>query len=187
MDGWYTYALIDPRTGEPFYVGKGKGRRMCQHVADARRGKTPQHPKTARILEILAAGLEVEHRVLAEFEREEDALADERRRIADGRATLCNLREGGSGLTGTFRHLARLLAQVIDMQCRLKPRDAWAAERPSREAWEFDAYEASASFCRSMIDCLIADLIAKAPASACPATVVERELSKLGYAPAGAA
>lgn len=30
--GNYVYRLIDPRNGETFYVGKGKGNRVFQHV-----------------------------------------------------------------------------------------------------------------------------------------------------------
>ena len=31
----YVYRLIDPRNGNTFYVGKGKGDRVFAHVADA--------------------------------------------------------------------------------------------------------------------------------------------------------
>src|SRR5262245_38936376 len=32
---WYVYRLIDPRNGETFYVGKGKGNRIFQHARAA--------------------------------------------------------------------------------------------------------------------------------------------------------
>ena len=32
---WYVYRLIDPRNGETFYVGKGQGDRIFQHVKGA--------------------------------------------------------------------------------------------------------------------------------------------------------
>ena len=32
---YYVYRLIDPRTGQTFYVGKGKGNRVFAHVNDA--------------------------------------------------------------------------------------------------------------------------------------------------------
>ncbi len=31
--GHYVYRLIDPRNGETFYVGKGKGNRVFHHIA----------------------------------------------------------------------------------------------------------------------------------------------------------
>ena len=55
----YVYRLIDPRNGETFYVGVGKGKRVLQHVM----GKVSQYddevfredehdPKLARIKDI---------------------------------------------------------------------------------------------------------------------------------------
>ena len=32
---YYVYRLIDPRTGNTFYVGKGKGNRLYAHINDA--------------------------------------------------------------------------------------------------------------------------------------------------------
>lgn len=29
---WYVYRLIDPRNGETFYVGMGKGNRIFAHI-----------------------------------------------------------------------------------------------------------------------------------------------------------
>src|SRR4051812_1498092 len=51
--GFYVYLYIDPRTNEPFYVGKGQGERALAHLRD-----TSESKKVAWIKDIQAAGLE---------------------------------------------------------------------------------------------------------------------------------
>jgi len=55
----YVYRLIDPRNGETFYVGKGRGDRVFAHVR-AVEGEELD-PKLQRIHDIRLAGLEVGH------------------------------------------------------------------------------------------------------------------------------
>src|SRR6516165_6723444 len=50
--GYYVYLYVDPRTGEPFYVGKGQGERALAHLRD-----TGESSKVARVKDIQAAGL----------------------------------------------------------------------------------------------------------------------------------
>lgn len=45
---FYVYVLRDPATSEIFYVGKGKGNRLCQHFYDAR-SNAPQYQNIERI------------------------------------------------------------------------------------------------------------------------------------------
>jgi hypothetical protein len=60
--GTYVYRLLDPRNGETFYVGKGKGNRVFAHI---RAGKGLEGDdldnKLHRIREIRNAGFEVAH------------------------------------------------------------------------------------------------------------------------------
>ena len=68
---YYVYRLIDPRTGQTFYVGKGKGNRIYAHINDALKSFDGQSyesndedeisEKIKQIREIKAAGLEVIH------------------------------------------------------------------------------------------------------------------------------
>jgi len=58
---YYVYRLIDPRNGETFYVGKGKGNRVFQHVIGAIKTDDSTETKINTIREIMAAGLEVIH------------------------------------------------------------------------------------------------------------------------------
>lgn len=64
--GYYVYRLIDPRNGETFYVGKGKGNRVFAHAADALTASDimgdnddEQSQKLKRIRDIHLSGLEV--------------------------------------------------------------------------------------------------------------------------------
>ncbi len=58
--GFYVYRLIDPRNGDTFYVGKGSGDRVLQHVKAAVRDDFGSE-KTGLIREIIAANLSVGH------------------------------------------------------------------------------------------------------------------------------
>jgi hypothetical protein len=59
----YVYLLVDPRTGRPFYAGRGKGERCFRHVRAARQVPSAEqeqkYPALARIREIEAGGREV--------------------------------------------------------------------------------------------------------------------------------
>ena len=58
----YVYRLIDPRNGETFYVGKGKGNRLFNHVAgEIEVDEDELSPKLGRIRSIRLAGFEVAH------------------------------------------------------------------------------------------------------------------------------
>ena len=58
----YVYRLIDPRNGETFYVGKGKGNRVFSHIrAEQNLEGDEIDNKLKRIWEISLAGFEVAH------------------------------------------------------------------------------------------------------------------------------
>ena len=63
----YVYMLMDPRDGKVFYIGKGKGNRIFQHVNNLLKNEDLDDYdfsvdlKSKKIQEIHEAGLEVKH------------------------------------------------------------------------------------------------------------------------------
>lgn len=59
----YVYRLIDPRNGETFYVGRGRGQRVFAHVSGTIKDadQSVADPKLERTREIRALGMSVEH------------------------------------------------------------------------------------------------------------------------------
>ena len=72
--GSYVYLLIDPRNNKIFYVGKGKGNRINQHLLGALDDNTKETEKIKRIKEIQNAKLEVKHTVLRHELTDKEAL-----------------------------------------------------------------------------------------------------------------
>ncbi|MBF4696081.1 LEM-3-like GIY-YIG domain-containing protein [Fusibacter ferrireducens] len=60
---YYVYRLIDPRNGETFYVGKGKGNRLFYHIKGAKEIEELDDvsDKIQVIRDIISKGLEVIH------------------------------------------------------------------------------------------------------------------------------
>lgn len=73
--GYYVYLLRDPQTAEIFYVGKGRGGRVYQHAAQARKvpGETGQELKLDKIRRLHADGLEPRIEILRHGLTEEEA------------------------------------------------------------------------------------------------------------------
>ena len=73
--GCYVYRLIDPRNGQTFYVGKGKGNRVFSHVKGEAESDTDElNDKLKRIREIKNDGFEVAHIIHRHGLDEETAL-----------------------------------------------------------------------------------------------------------------
>ncbi|MCC5988124.1 MAG: GIY-YIG nuclease family protein [Pararhodobacter sp.] len=68
--GHYVYALFDPATGQPFYVGKGGGRvghgnrRIFDHFEEARGKSGAERKKIAKIREIWKTSSDVKWRIV---------------------------------------------------------------------------------------------------------------------------
>lgn len=100
---YYVYLLCRPN-GKPFYVGKGKGARIFDHEHHAR--SHPMHkcqnPYKCRLIKkIWKSGGEIQRYIVLETTDEQEALAYECELIGlYGRDSLCNLTDGGEGISG---------------------------------------------------------------------------------------
>lgn len=70
---YYVYELIDPRVNLPFYVGKGKDKRVYFHLSEKSRAKSDNFKKFDKIKKIRKEGYEPEVKIVEYFENENDA------------------------------------------------------------------------------------------------------------------
>ncbi len=116
--GWYVHRLIDPRNGETFYVGKGTGNRVFQHVngmvMDAARHETEEDAadlRIQRIKEIHSAQLEVGHVIHRHNIETEEIAYQIEAALIDAYPGLSNRASGhGSGDYGC-RHVEEIIAE----------------------------------------------------------------------------
>jgi len=98
---YYVYQLIDPRTNDIFYIGKGQEKRMYQHVDAVKRNKIPNGSNTKlgnKIKKILILGLKIKYKKVFITEIEQEAYDKEKQLIKEiGLENLCNLTYGGEG------------------------------------------------------------------------------------------
>lgn len=119
---YYVYRLIDPRNGETFYVGKGKGDRVFQHAQDAKIESNEEDDelstKLKRIREIHAEGLEV-ITIIHRHGMKEDTAYEVESALIDAYAGLSNEVGGhGSdyGVMTPQQIIARYRAQEADLK-----------------------------------------------------------------------
>lgn len=104
---YYVYFILDPRTSQPFYVGKGNGSRMMYHET-ATRGdyKDANKPHHDRIREILQEGLSPVYLKVVDAVDETTALNREREiielygRECISTGILLNISAGGNASGG---------------------------------------------------------------------------------------
>lgn len=100
----YVYALINPTTGKPFYIGKGTKKRCYQHVSMVRAGKVPNNNKhlASTIKKVLKESGRIDYRFIARDVSSEVAECIEQSAIdLIGLENLTNLCTGGaSGFAG---------------------------------------------------------------------------------------
>lgn len=102
---FYVYLLLDPTTSQPFYVGKGTGRRMYEHYRIRSRLTNPLLKN--KLIKLADDGLKpIYERVLINaaedqcFSLERELIAKYGKKV-DGSGILCNLTDGGEGNTAS--------------------------------------------------------------------------------------
>jgi hypothetical protein len=112
--GFYVYRLVDPRTGNTFYVGKGKGNRVFEHahgnVSAKEFGDEQLEPKLGVIRDIQLAGLTPSH-VIHRHGLDEATAFEVEAALIDAYPGLTNI-QGGHGSTerGTMH-----VKEILDM------------------------------------------------------------------------
>ncbi len=124
--GYYVYRLIDPRNGQTFYVGKGKGNRVFQHVQGAidyydgvekKEIDEANDPNKLRIIqEIREAGLKVIH-IIQRWNLTEKEAFEVEAALIDVFPGLANIQSGHGveyGICNAKELEARLSAKIYD-------------------------------------------------------------------------
>jgi len=117
----YVYRLIDPRNGETFYVGKGKGNRVFDHI-NGLKNEDEENEKIIRIKEIQFAGFEVSH-VIHRHGLDEDTAFEVEAALIDAYPGLTNIQNGAGsdewGIMHADEIVAKYAAQEADIQHRV--------------------------------------------------------------------
>lgn len=150
MNEFYVYALYDPRTNIPFYVGKGKGRRCYDHNSE--NDKKPNPKKRELINAIQADGFILTVKFIEKDLEENEAFMVETAwirnlgRMDENAGPLFNLTNGGEGTSG-YKHSEktkqkmreRMTGHIVSKETRQKlsqvskGNKSWAGKTHSEE------------------------------------------------------
>ena len=124
--GYYVYFLIDGSSGEVFYVGKGKGKRMLHHRAEAFKDAT-KNRNGVKAERIRRAGESLREVVFLCDLNEIDALSIEKNLIAA-------LRDHGltNIASGSVHPIESLLAEARGLLDYMAPHNVWVANANPR-------------------------------------------------------
>ncbi|MDV7596820.1 hypothetical protein R4609_04060 [Acinetobacter baumannii] len=103
---YYVYRLIDPRDGQTFYVGKGKGNRIFNHIYDEQISQDSDalSDKIQRIRDIKASGLEVLH-IIHRHALDEKTAFEVEGALIDAYLGLTNIQNGSGNSENGVMHV----------------------------------------------------------------------------------
>lgn len=151
----YVYRLIDPRNGETFYVGKGRGNRVFAHI-HAEKGieGDDDNNKVKRIHQIRLAGFEVAH-VIHRHGMDDATAFEVEAALMDAYAGLTNIAGGHGSSDYGAAHAREIIARyaaepaVFEHGALLINVNRMAAEsslyEATRYAWKIDPKKARAA------------------------------------------
>ena len=108
----YVYRLIDPRNGETFYVGRGRGQRVFAHVNGAidDADQDAVDPKLERIHEIRALGMDVAH-IIHRHGMSEAVAREVEAALIDAYPGLVNRVAGSGSRDRGTRHVSEIMME----------------------------------------------------------------------------
>lgn len=147
----YVYRLIDPRNGETFYVGKGRGNRVFSHVrAEAKLEGDEVDNRISRIREIQLAGFDVGH-VIHRHGMDEATAFEVEAALIDAYPGLANAASGAGSDRGAM-HAEEIIRRYsakpakFSHRCVLITVNRTVEDRPlyeaTRYAWKMDIAKA---------------------------------------------
>jgi len=136
--GSYVYRLIDPRNGETFYVGKGKGNRVFQHAA-GEIAEDSTNEKLERIRKIKLTRLKVVHLIHRHGMDEKTAFEVEAALI-DAYPGLTNISDGHGNSDYGSMHANEIIERYTAREMEFKHKVLLISV--NRSAMESSLYEA---------------------------------------------
>lgn len=122
--GHYVYCLCEPETSKPFYVGKGQGNRIFQHLKDAENNAI-DCPKSKTILEINGSGKKVEPIILRHGLTEDQALLIESCLIdfcGQLKLDLTNQKRGDDSFSFGILHTNEIMRRYSQLELKHLPK-----------------------------------------------------------------
>lgn len=123
---WYVYRLIDPRNGETFYVGKGRGDRVFVHARGEEMALAQDEeekiidPKLHRIRDIRATGLEVGHIIHRHGLSTSQLAYEVEAAVIDAYAGLTNKVPGHGASDRGSRHVEQIIREYAAEEFEVK-------------------------------------------------------------------